>query len=342
MTTPALTNRFALSATCLAAALFWSFSLLATFPASAADARPNVLFIMSDDHAARAISAYGSKINKTPNIDRLATEGMRFDNCFVTNSICTPSRAAIITGKYGHVNGVIRFTRLDQRQPTLPKILQRAGYHTGVIGKWHLMDYPRGFDYWSVLPGQGRYHDPQFIEMEGQEASRPYGRARRTAFEGYATDIITDKALNYLKNVRPKDKPFFLMYHHKAAHDPFLFDKKHAHLYEDVEIPEPPTLFDDYARRGSAVKRCTQKIGMRHTRYQRETGHLEGKARKKAQYQTYLKHYLRCVASIDDNVGRVLEYLGSCYTRPTRVSFSASTASTTSGSCTKTRCGCRC
>src|SRR5438876_12451382 len=166
--------------------------------------RPNIVFIMSDDHAAQAISAYGSKLIQTPNIDRLAKEGMKFENCFVTNSICTPSRAAILTGKYSHINGVPVFNRFDGSQPTVAKMLQAGGYHTGMIGKWHLTSDPTGFDYWNILPGQGVYHDPDFIEM-----------GARKKIPGYATDIITDLSLDFLRN-RPKDKPFFLMCHHKA------------------------------------------------------------------------------------------------------------------------------
>src|SRR5712692_5561868 len=154
--------------------------------------QPNILYIMADDHAAHAISAYGSKINKTPNIDRIAKAGMRFNQCLVTNSICTPSRAAIITGKYSHINGVPVFNRFDGSQPTLAKHLQKAGYYTGMIGKWHLGGEPTGFDYWNVLPGQGRYHDPEMIEMG----------AKKT-IQGYATDIITDLTIDFLKN-RPK------------------------------------------------------------------------------------------------------------------------------------------
>src|SRR5262245_59844306 len=160
--------------------------------------RPNIVFIMADDHAAHAISAYGSKINKTPNIDRLAKDGMRFRNCFVTNSICTPSRAVILTGKYSHLNGVPVFNRFDGRQPTLAKYLQAAGYHTGMIGKWHLGSEPTGFDHWNILPGQGAYHDPVFL-----------AQGTRKKHSGYCTDLIADFSLKFLDN-RPKDKPFFL------------------------------------------------------------------------------------------------------------------------------------
>src|ERR1041384_3904139 len=169
-------------------------ALLALTPSSpAADkpqsSRPNILFIMADDHAAHAISAYGSRINQTPNIDRLAKEGVRFNHCFAVNSICSPSRACILTGKYSHINGVTVFNRFDGSQWTVAKELQAAGYHTGMIGKWHLQSDPTGFDYWSVLPGQGVYHDPEFIEM-----------GKRKTIKGYATDIITDSVIEFLKN----------------------------------------------------------------------------------------------------------------------------------------------
>src|SRR5579859_3195947 len=179
-----------------------TFALFLSLAASALAAPPNILFIMSDDHAAHAISAYGSKVNKTPNLDRIAQGGMRFDKCFCVNSICTPSRATILTGKYSHINGVPVFNRFDGSQPTVAKYLQAAGYHTGMIGKWHLGSDPTGFDYWKILPGQGTYFDPVFIDQNG-----------RAAIKGYATDIITDLAIDFLKN-RPKDKPFFLMCHH--------------------------------------------------------------------------------------------------------------------------------
>jgi arylsulfatase A-like enzyme len=263
--------------------------------------RPNILFIMSDDHAAPAISAYGgflAQVAKTPNLDRLAREGMRFDNCFCTNSICTPSRATILTGKYSHKNGCLTLSdRFDGGQQTFPKLLLAAGYHTGMVGKWHLKTEPTGFDYWNVLPGQGKYFDPDMKEM-GQEKQ----------CKGYVTDIITDSTLDFLKN-RPKDKPFCLLYHHKAPHDEWEYDPRYEQLYKDVDIPEPDTLFDGYNNRSQAVRRCTQKIGMKHTLFQAQTGHLSGAARKKLQYQVYIKKYLRCVASIDDNVGRVLNHL---------------------------------
>jgi arylsulfatase A-like enzyme len=269
-------------------------------PAIGADARPNILFIMADDHAAHALGAYGSTINKTPNIDCIAFGGMRFTNCFVTNSICTPSRAAILTGKYSHINGVPVFNRFDGSQPTLAKYLQAAGYHTGMIGKWHLGSDPTGFDYWNILPGQGAYHDPVFIEM-----------GERKKHTGYCTDLITDFSLNFIKN-RPKDKPFFLMCHHKAPHRPWQPDEKHRKLFENVQIPEPATFNDDYATRSDAAREATMRIDrdLQPSDYKLKPPEgLSDKELKRWKYQRYMRDYLACVASVDDNVGRLLDEL---------------------------------
>ncbi len=269
--------------------------------------QPNILFVMSDDHPAQAIGCYDSRINKTPNIDRLAKEGMRFNNCFCTNSICTPSRASILTGKYGHKNGCSTLdAEFDSNQQTFPKLLQRSGYYTGVIGKWHLNSEPTGFDYYNVLPGQGDYFDPRLKEKgerweDGFEGGKVY--------KGYVTDVIADLTLDFLKN-RPEDKPFCLLYHNKAPHDMWDYDEKHAALYENVDIPEPSTLFDDYKNRSRAITQDEFfKIGMGDLTYDEQTGHLIGKKRKRAQYQIFIKSFLRCVASVDDNLGRVLDYL---------------------------------
>jgi len=277
--------------------------------------RPNVLFIMSDDHTTQAISAYGGRLADvcpTPNIDRIANEGILFKNCFVTNSICTPSRAAIFTGKYSHKNGVYKFTALDQSQPTLPKLMQKAGYHTSLIGKYHLHSNPVGLDYWSILPGQGRYHNPRFIEMGDESPTGWVGKGKRTRYEGHCSDVIADKALDYLKNKRDKDKPFMFFCHFKAPHDTWEFAERYRDFLEDVEIPEPPNLFDDYEGRSDMLKKQLQYIGSEwgnHTNFEEETAHLEGKAKKKMQYQLYMKKYLRCVKGVDDNVGRILDYL---------------------------------
>jgi arylsulfatase A-like enzyme len=255
---------------------------------------------MADDHAAHAVGAYGSKVNKTPQIDRIARGGVRFSNCFVTNSICTPSRAVILTGKYSHINGVPVFNTFDGRQPHLAKYLQSAGYHTGMIGKWHLGSDPTGFTYWNILPGQGRYHDPVFIDM-----------GKRKVLKGYCTDVITDLALKFLQD-RPKDRPFFLMCHHKAPHRPWQPDEKHRKRWEKVTVPEPATFNDDYARRCDAAREATMRIDRNLTPTdlkQKPPAGLKGQALKKWMYQRYMRDYLACVESVDDNVGRLLDYL---------------------------------
>ena len=203
---------------------------------------------MTDDHSAQAISCYGSKVNQTPNLDRLAKEGMRMDRVFATNSICTPSRATILTGKYSHMNGVPVFNRFDGSQPTVQKMLQQAGYYTAMIGKWHLGSNPIGFDYWNILPGQGVYNDPTLYDKDGS-----------AVYQGYATDIITDLTIDALKN-RPKDKPFFIMSHHKAPHREWTPDEKHRKQFEGKHIPEPVTLRDDYSGRTDALHEQQQSV----------------------------------------------------------------------------------
>jgi arylsulfatase A-like enzyme len=269
-------------------------------PIGAAEPRPNILLIMADDHAAHAISAYGSRINQTPQIDRIARGGMRFRNCFVTNSICTPSRAAILTGQYAHINGVPVFNHLDGNRPTLAKYLQAAGYHTGIVGKWHLGSDPTGFDHWNILPGQGVYHDPVFLAM-----------GRRQKHTGYCTDLITDFALAFLRE-RPKDRPFFLMYHHKAPHRPWQPDEAHRAQWEGVPVPEPPTFDDDYSTRSDAAREATMRIDRdlkpTDTKLPPPEG-LSAPEVKRWKYRRYMQDYLACVASMDDGIGRVLDYL---------------------------------
>ena len=274
------------------------------------EGRPNIIFMMADDHAAPAISCYGShlaEIAPTPNLDRIAGDGMRFNNCFCTNSICTPSRAVILTGLHSHQNGVLDLSdKLDSTlHVSFPTLLQRHGYHTGVIGKWHLHVKPFGFDYWKVMVNQGQYHDPYYWEKGVGWKPNNDGAKQ---YAGYVTDITTGFAMEFLKN-RPKEKPFCLLLHFKAPHDPFDHHEKYKPLFDDVDIPEPETLFDDYTTRGEGIKICTQKIGDCHTIYEEETGHLKGQERKKMQYQVYMKKYLRCIASIDENVGLLLDYL---------------------------------
>ena len=308
--------------------LVWTILVSLAIPlGSGAATQPNILFIMSDDHAAHAISAYGSRVNQTPNLDRLANAGMRFENCFCVNSICSPSRATILTGKYSHLNGVPTFNRFDGSQSTVAKYLQAQGYHTGMIGKWHLVSDPTGFDEWTILPGQGVYFDPTFLSPEGSRV-----------IKGYVTDIVTDLAIEFLKN-RPKEKPFFLMCHHKAPHRPWEPDEKHRVMFAGRQIPEPPTLRDDYASRTDAIRECQQKVFYDLTRRdlkldppadltgaarnqwldvkptevvikvagQKQT--LTGEALNAWKYQRYLQDYLACIQSIDDNVGRLLDWL---------------------------------
>lgn len=308
-----------------ATAILWAF--VCSQILSAAD-RPNILFIFTDDHAAHAMSCYGSKINQTPNLDRIAKEGVLFKNCFCTNSICGPSRAVIQTGKYSHLNGFIKNEGqgpFDGSQQTFPKLLQAAGYQTAVIGKWHLISDPVGFDYWSILYGQGPYYNPPMKEL-----------GERKEHTGYTTDIITDKALAFLQEKRDKSKPFLLMYQHKAPHREWEPGPKYLTMYNDVTIPEPPTLFDTYSGRGRPAKDQTMSIAKDlndrdlklvppanltpeqlaawNAAYEPQNeafrqANLTGEALVKWKYQRYIKDYLRCVASVDENVGRVLKYL---------------------------------
>jgi len=304
-----------------------------------AQERPNIVFIFADDHAFQAISAYQSVVNQTPNIDRIANSGMSFDRCLVTNSICGPSRATILTGKYSHLNGFRQNGDLfDGSQQTFPKLLQQAGYQTAVFGKWHLSSDPTGFDDWFILPGQGRYYNPDFRS--------PAGSSR---VEGYCTDIVTDKSLEWLESKRDPDQPFMLMVQHKAPHREWSPGPQHLTKYDDVDMPEPETLFDDYANRARVLAEQTMTI-KQHMRlgydlkvwteenrdssgYKRFFSRfspeqkqawdaaydpknqeflqadLEGDELIRWKYQRYIKDYLRCIASVDDNVGRVLDYL---------------------------------
>src|SRR5437762_6717937 len=272
-------------------------------PAAAQEKRPNILYIMADDHASHALSCYGSKINQTPNLDRLASQGMRFENAFVTNALCGPSRACVLTGKYSHLNGFMDNapkTVFDGSQQTFPKLLQQAGYQTAIVGKWHLNSNPTGFDHWSILVGQGRYFDPVFIT-----------NGKREVVKGYVTDIITDKALDFLKN-RKTDQPFCLMYHHKAPHREWNPDEKHAHLYDDHDIPLPETFYDNYEHRGTAAHDQDMTIAKTLTKADVKMdppAGLTGDKLTEWKYQRFIKDYLRVIASLDDNVGRVLDYL---------------------------------
>jgi arylsulfatase A-like enzyme len=293
---------------------------------------PNILFIFTDDHAAHAVGAYGShlaQVAPTPNIDQLAREGMLFRNAFVTNSICVPSRATILTGAHSHVNGAItNAIPFDGSQPTFPKLLREAGYQTALIGKWHLQTDPTGFDHWEILTGfggQGSYYNPEFAS--------PAGPTQET---GYSTDIITDKTLTWLREARDTTRPFMLMFQHKAPHISWEPSLDHIDDFEEVTIPESPTLFDDYSDRNSAAGTTWMTIerhmgagplklepprtlnedqleawsavyGPRNEAYR--AANPQGDDLVRWRYQRYLKDYLRTIASVDEGVGRVLAYL---------------------------------
>ncbi len=298
-----------------------------TGPAPAADPkRPNILFIFTDDHGRQAISAYGSKINKTPNIDRIAQEGMLFNNCLVTNAICGPSRAVIQTGKHSHINGFWKNgQQFDNTQQTFPKILRENGYQTAMFGKWHLAALPTGFDHYEVLIGQGPYYNPPMIR-----------NGERVKHTGYTTDIITDLTLDWLEHKRDKNKPFVLMSQHKAPHRNWQPGPKYLNKYDGETIPEPDTLFDDWSGRGAAAKEQTMTIehhlnahdlklskqgGLTEEQLEIwdkayaaknkafEEANLEGDDLIRWKYQRYVKDYLRCVDSVDENIGRLLQYL---------------------------------
>ena len=266
--------------------------------------RPNIVVILTDDHAAHAIGAYGSVVNETPRIDEIAANGARFDNCFATNSLCSPSRASILTGTYSHVNGVTTLvTPIEASQPTFVSQLKDAGYRTAMVGKWHMGDGPghdpQGFDYWDVLIEQGEYHDPHFLSAAGLRQ-----------VEGYATDLITDLALDWLESLEGDD-PWCVLVWHKAPHRPWQPASRHAELYSEP-IPLPKTWDDDYTTRTSSARRAAMRIA----------DHLNAEDLKQSppaglsyedealwKYQRYMEDYLRCVAAVDENVGRVVDWL---------------------------------
>ena len=266
--------------------------------------RPNIVFVLTDDHAARSIGCYGSVVNETPRIDEIAEHGWRFDNCFVTNSLCTPSRAAILTGTYSHVNGVYSlFTPLDASQPTFISQLRDAGYRTAMIGKWHMGHGdghdPQGFDYWDVVPGQGDYWDPTFISADGT----------RTV-EGYATDIITDLATDWVESL-DGDDPWCMLVWHKAPHRPWHPKPEHRELFESPR-PVPGTFFDDYSTRSASVRRTAMRIADSMTTEDLKDdvpGGLDYDEQAIWKYQRYMRDYLACVHSVDENVGRLIDWL---------------------------------
>ena len=266
--------------------------------------RPNICVILTDDHAAHAIGAYGSVVNRTPRIDELADHGVRFDNCFATNSLCSPSRASILTGTYSHVNGVTTLvTPIDAGQPTFVSTLKAAGYRTAMVGKWHMGDGeghdPQGFDYWDVLIEQGEYHDPRFLSEDGLRIE-----------PGYATDVITDLALGWLESLEG-DAPWCVLIWHKAPHRPWQPAPRHAELYSDP-IPVPATWDDDYSTRTSSARRAAMRIAEHLNAEDLKVDPPVGMTYEEEalwKYQRYMEDYLRCVAAVDENVGRVTDWL---------------------------------
>lgn len=313
--------------------------------------RPNIVFIMSDDHAYQAISAYSDKLIKTPHIDRIASEGILFTNACVANSICAPSRATILTGKHSHINGKIdNVFPFDTTNVTFPQLFQKAGYQTAMFGKLHFGNSPKGFDEFMILPDQGDYYNPEFITNKGD-----------TTILGYVTDVITDLTLNWLKKKRDPEKPFMLMYLHKAPHREWLPAPRHYREFTRRKFPEPETLFDDYKGRGAAAREAEMRISDHMTvsadnkvypevaaglgiqepsdwgtrvfnqKYARFTEaqkqqwdsvyrpisdelkqaypFMSKEDFTRWKYQRYMQDYLGCIAAVDENVGRVLDYL---------------------------------
>lgn len=262
--------------------------------------RPNILFIMSDDHSSQAISAYGSKVNETPNLDRIGREGIRLDHCYAVNSICTPSRATILTAQYSHKNGVPVFNAIDRDRDNVAKHLRAAGYQTAMIGKWHLGSDPSGFDYWQIFPGQGAYWNPILYGTDGEKK-----------YPGHATDTITKLASDWLTRGRKKDQPFFLMMHHKAPHRNWQPQPQFAAIWTNKVIPEPPTLLAQHSGHASAIREHTQGIRdmVRSDLKADSPAGLSGDDLIRWKYQRYMQDYLACVAGVDDSVGQILKLL---------------------------------
>ena len=336
--------------TTLLIALLLTCLMLLVKPVAAQDTQakqpPNIVFIFADDHAYQALGAYNSYLKdvvRTPNLDKLASQGMRFDRCMVTNSLCGPMRAVIQTGKYSHLNGYYDnkgSTRFDGSQQTFPKLLQKAGYQTAIIGKWHLgvRQVPQGYNYSEVLTGQGSYYNP--VMLKDANGSGDLKQRTKEKYTGYTTDLITDLTLDWLKHGRDKSKPFMLMCQHKAPHREWSPKPEVYKTWKDVVIPEPATLFEDYAQ---GTPRAAQQMTIaKHFRKgyddktagwapgnltpQQKAAYLdmfaeENQAFKKALpnmseeervrwvHQRYVKTYLASIQSVDQNVGRVLKYL---------------------------------
>ena len=289
-------------------ALIYCWGFAAASIVAEGNEKPNIVYIMTDDHAVQMMSAYDNSRASTPHLDRIGKEGILFRNSFNTNALCAPSRATLLTGKYSHKNGQLsNRQRFNGDQQTFPKLLQKAGYQTAVIGKWHLRSSPTGFDYSNILPGQGDYIDPELIEQGVKKKHK-----------GYVTDIITDLAMDWLKG-RDKTKPFCLLYHHKAPHAEFVPDPKHENLFDEVTVPTPVSFDDDSSARAKPVQDTTNRMvpgiqerwhtwgAKRHKEAPPEG--LDGKALEMWLYQQYVKDYKRVMVSVDQNVGRFLDFL---------------------------------
>ncbi len=270
--------------------------------------RPNIIFIMTDDQTVDQMSCYGHPILETPNLDRIAAAGTRFERCFCTNSLCAPSRASVLTGCYSNISGITGNSEkkgaeegLNPALPTFPELLRQAGWYTALIGKYHIRQDPKGFDEWRILPGQGSYFDPEFIE-----------NGVTTQNEGYVTDITTDKALECLERLDPAD-PFCLVYQHKAPHRPFKPAPRHADLWDDIEFPEPATLWDDYDTRKVAAMAEDMRIEVSlESDYADELPPgLDWRGKRAWIYQRFAKDMCRAVVGIDEKVGRILSFLDS-------------------------------
>lgn len=302
----------------------------------------NIVYIMTDDHTAQMMSCYDHRYMETPNLDRIAADGVRFTNSFVANSLSGPSRACMVTGKHSCANKFYDNSScvFDNTQQTFPKLLQKAGYQTALVGKWHLESLPTGFDYWQILPGQGDYYNPDFIAQDGSRVHK----------EGYVTNLITDDAIDWMENKRDKEKPFCILIHHKAIHRNWMADTCHLALYEDKEFALPDNFFDDYEGRPAAaaqemsiVKDMDMIYDLKMLRpdkksrlkslYQAFIGRMndaqraawdkfygpviedfyaknpQGKELANWKFQRYMRDYMKTVKSLDDNVGRVLDYL---------------------------------
>ena len=298
--------------------VLWS---CAPSPSQKLDQKPNIIFVMSDDHTSQAWGIYGGvladyAVNK--NIKRLAAEGMVLNNAFCTNSICVPSRAAILTGQYSHKNQVYTLNdALDPDRQNVAQLLQKSGYQTALVGKWHLKDKPSGFDFFNVLPGQGRYHNPKLKNNDNWE----YGNSGGEVYRGFSSDVIMDESLKWLEG-RDQEKPFMLMTHFKATHEPFDYPERFNDLFENDTLPEPISLMDfDPKQSGRSFEgQILEILAERWTKASEEdrdrypglpfdTKGLNREQIRKKTYQKFVKDFLRCAAAIDDNIGKMLDYL---------------------------------